>query len=192
MTKNGNLSPKERILAAGTELFIRNGYHGTGVQELSDAVGMGRGALYYHIGNKEQLLFEISMLLLQRATDAAAPAATSTESPDVKLGELARALLVHHSTYGEAWSVVLSEARFLSDEHRLEVITARDSYEAIWTQVLKDGAVAGLWREVDGVDIRGILGMLNSSARWMQPGGVLTPEEIADRYVDLIVQGLGK
>jgi TetR/AcrR family transcriptional regulator, cholesterol catabolism regulator len=192
MTKNGNLSSKERILAAGTELFIRNGYHGTGVQELSDAVGMGRGALYYHIGNKEQLLFEISMLLLQQATDAAAPAATSTESPDVKLGELARALLVHQSTYGEAWTVVLSEARFLSDEHRLEVIAARDSYEAIWMQVLKDGAAAGLWREVDGVDIRGILGMLNWSNRWMQPGGALTPEEIADRYVDLIVHGLGK
>ena len=192
MTENGNLSSKERILAAGTELFLRNGYHGTGVQELSDAVGMGRGALYYHIGNKEQLLFEISMLLLQRATDAAAPAATSTESPDVKLGELARALLVHQSRYGEAWTVVLSEARFLSDEHRLEIITARDSYEAIWMQVLKDGAAAGLWREVDGVDIRGILGMLNWSNRWMQPGGALTPEEIADRYVDLIVQGLGK
>jgi TetR/AcrR family transcriptional regulator, cholesterol catabolism regulator len=192
MTKNGNLSSKERILAAGTELFIRNGYHGTGVQELSDAVGMGRGALYYHIGNKEQLLFEISMLLLEQATDAAAPAATSTESPDVKLGELARALLVHQSTYGEAWTVVLSEARFLSDEHRLEIITARDSYEAIWMQVLKDGAAAGLWREVDGVDIRGILGMLNWSNRWMQPGGALTPEEIADRYVDLIVHGIGK
>jgi TetR/AcrR family transcriptional regulator, cholesterol catabolism regulator len=192
MTENGNLSSKERILAAGTELFLRNGYHGTGVQELSDAVGMGRGALYYHIGNKEQLLFEISMLLLQQATDAAAPAATSTESPDVKLGELARALLVHQSTYGEAWTVVLSEARFLSDEHRLEVIAARDSYEAIWMQVLKDGAAAGLWREVDGVDIRGILGMLNWSNRWMQPGGALTPEEIADRYVDLIVHGLGK
>ena len=46
---------KERIRSKAAHLFARNGYHGTGVQEISEAVGLGRGALYHHIGSKEAL-----------------------------------------------------------------------------------------------------------------------------------------
>jgi AcrR family transcriptional regulator len=50
-TRDGSAS-RERILTEVTRLFVDKGYHGTGVQEISDAVGLGRGALYHHIGSK--------------------------------------------------------------------------------------------------------------------------------------------
>jgi AcrR family transcriptional regulator len=189
MSKAGTAA-RERILAEVTRLFVQNGYHGTGVQEIGDAVGLARGALYHHIGSKEQLLFEISMSLLQEAADATQPIIDGNDPPDVKLRELARTLLRHHATHGDGWTVALREARFLSEAHRQQVDAARDEFEAIWRDVLTEGAEAGLWRPVDDIDVRGVLGMLNSAARWIQPSGRLRPEVIADRYIDLIVNGL--
>jgi hypothetical protein len=37
---------------------------------------------------------------------------------------------------------------------------------------------------------RGILGFFNSSYLWIEPDGPLSPEEIADGYVELLVEGL--
>jgi hypothetical protein len=34
--------------------------------------------------------------------------------------------------------------------------------------------------------------MFNSAARWLNPAGPLQPEQIADRYVDLLLHGLGR
>src|SRR4051812_15717846 len=50
---------KARIRRKAAKLFAENGYDATGIQELSEAVGLGRGALYHHIGSKELLLFDI-------------------------------------------------------------------------------------------------------------------------------------
>ena len=50
---------KARIRHQAARLFADNGFDATGVQELSEAVGLGRGALYHHIGSKGQLLFDI-------------------------------------------------------------------------------------------------------------------------------------
>jgi TetR/AcrR family transcriptional regulator, cholesterol catabolism regulator len=189
MARDGAIS-RERILDEATRLFIENGYHGTGIQEVSEAVGLGRGALYYHIGSKERLLFEISMTLLQQAISMARPVAEGPAEPGVKLRDLARDLLRHHATHGDGWSVALREARFLSDVHRKEINLARDEYERMWHGVLDEGAAAGMWRPVDDLEVRGVLGMFNSAARWIRLDGPLRPEQIADRYIRLLLDGL--
>jgi AcrR family transcriptional regulator len=59
----------ERIMCVAAELFASKGYHATGISELSEAVGMGRGALYHHISSKEDLLFEINSRYLRGLID---------------------------------------------------------------------------------------------------------------------------
>lgn len=189
MTSKGNDS-RQRILDAVTELFVQNGYHGTGVQEISRVTELGRGALYYHIGSKEQVLFDISMELLEDAKNATLPFAMADDPPDVKFRHVARALLHHHATHGAGWLVAIQESRFLSEEHRAEILAERQRFEDIWREILTEGAAAGYWRPVDAVDVRGILGMFNYAARWVKLDGELTSEQIADRYVDMLTNGL--
>ena len=181
---------REKILDTVTELFVQNGYHGTGVQEIGKAVNLGRGALYHHIGSKEQILFEISMSLLQLALDATLPYVETDDPSDVKLRNISRALLRHHAEHGDGWQVAIRESRFLSPEHQAEVRDSRQRFEQIWHDVLGAGAREGLWRPVDDLDVRAVLGMFNYTARWMRPDGPVPPEEIADRYVALILDGL--
>jgi AcrR family transcriptional regulator len=46
-------SARERILREATRLFARNGYEGTSLRMLADAVGMQKGSLVYHFESKE-------------------------------------------------------------------------------------------------------------------------------------------
>ncbi len=137
---------------------MRKGFHGTGVRELSEAVGVGSGTLYHHIGSKEQLLFEITMSLLESAIAQANDITATNVGPESTVRSLARALLEHHATHGDAWSVALHESGSLSDEHRRLVIAGRDEYEALWRTELAKGARARVWRPLQPVEVRGVLG----------------------------------
>lgn len=171
-------------------LFERNGFDATGMRELSEATGVGLGALYHHIGSKEQLLFDISIGLLRLALDEAQHEIARHEGPDQQLRALARHLVRQHATRRAEWAVALRETRALTEDHRRQVLDARDAYEHLWSAVLEEGAAAGSWRSVSAVELYGVLGMFNSTARWIDPAGPEAPEAVADRYVDLLLTGL--
>jgi AcrR family transcriptional regulator len=183
---------KQRIFRVATELFARNGYHATGVKEISDSVGLGRGALYYHIKSKEDLLFHISMSLLAEINPRARAVTESNASVEEQVFTLARDLLRSLAENREGWAVSLSETRSLSEERRDAVIAARDEYEAIWASVLERGVRTGVLRDSSPLTRRAILGMLNSTHLWLDEKGATPPEEIARLYMDLILRGLRK
>ncbi len=46
---------KERILEAALEIFARDGYSGTNIKDIADAVGIVKSALYRHFESKEDI-----------------------------------------------------------------------------------------------------------------------------------------
>src|SRR3546814_8649418 len=68
---------REAIVDTSAQVFARQGYHATGIVELCDANGLGKGAFYHYIGSKEELLAAIHdrvmdevMLGAERVADA--------------------------------------------------------------------------------------------------------------------------
>jgi AcrR family transcriptional regulator len=183
-------SMRERVVRVATDLFATNGYHGTGVQEIATAAGLGRGALYWHIKSKEDLLYEISMTLLEPITARAREIASSDAPTTDQIRTLARELLRNLATDRAGWTVSLFESRALSAERRAEVFGARRAYEAIWNEVLERGHAEGTLRPLTPVLRRGILGLFNSTYLWIEAEGEVSPEDIADQYVDVILEGL--
>lgn len=49
----------QRILDEATQLFVKRGYHGVSMREISEACGVTKAALYYHYTDKSALLLEI-------------------------------------------------------------------------------------------------------------------------------------
>jgi TetR/AcrR family transcriptional repressor of nem operon len=43
----------ERLLTAGLELFLRQGYNATGIQQITDQAGVPKGSFYNHFASKE-------------------------------------------------------------------------------------------------------------------------------------------
>ena len=50
------MSTKERILDAALTLFAENGYDGTSVEQIANAVGIKAPSLYKHFKGKEDIL----------------------------------------------------------------------------------------------------------------------------------------
>jgi len=56
---------RERILKEAVRLFAKNGFEGTSVQTVADAVGIKVPSLFYHFASKEQLLDAVIDDMLQ-------------------------------------------------------------------------------------------------------------------------------
>jgi AcrR family transcriptional regulator len=50
---------EKKIIQAALEMFVRKGYHGTSVNEITRKVGLTKGALYSHFSGKGELLLRI-------------------------------------------------------------------------------------------------------------------------------------
>jgi AcrR family transcriptional regulator len=181
---------RERVVAVAADLFARHGYHGTGIAELAKAVGLGRGALYHYIGSKEALLYAISRTQVDRMNAQAEAVLRAGLPPEELLREMARGLLRNIADHRSEWAVFFRDYSALSGERRDHVIAARERYEGYWRQALDRGVEAGVLRPTPALLVKGILGMLNYTYLWFEPDGALTPEELADEYVDTLFRGI--
>jgi AcrR family transcriptional regulator len=180
----------DRVLRIATALFAERGYDATGVQELSEATGLGRGALYYHIKSKQGLLQRIALGLLERANQNAATIVALEAPVTERLAALTENLLEDLSEHRDAWIISMRDWQALDAEPRARVSALRDQYEQTWQRLLDEGAAEGSWRAVEPVLRRAIIGMFTSSYRWIEPTGPMTPREISRRYLEFILHGL--
>jgi AcrR family transcriptional regulator len=181
---------KDRVLRSATVLFARNGYHATGMAEIADSLTLGRGALYHHIQSKQNLLLEISISPLEELIELASRIAGLEISAEAKLRRLARANLAHLAANRARWTVSLYESRALAGDDRARLQVLRDDYQAIWAGVLKSCAEESLTEPVPPIRIQGILSLLNSTYRWLDRDGLIPTDQVADIYVDLVLDGL--
>lgn len=71
---------RERLLEEGLNLFGRNGYAATGVQDITDAAGVPKGSFYNYFQSKEDFAVAVLELYRDRASEHSA-FLTSTEIP---------------------------------------------------------------------------------------------------------------
>src|SRR5688572_7080453 len=96
-TRNSTKSQKRwaSILETATDLFREKGFYASSMQDISDAVGIKKGSLYYYVRSKEELLFEI-LKDLHKGGEALIEGVNLHSSDP--LGEL-RSLLVQFGLY---------------------------------------------------------------------------------------------
>ncbi len=56
--KTSKADVKNQLLLAGIQLIQRNGYHGTGLQELVKEIGVPKGSFYYYFNSKEEFIVD--------------------------------------------------------------------------------------------------------------------------------------
>jgi AcrR family transcriptional regulator len=181
---------RKRLLRAGARLFAKNGYHATGVAELGRAVALGRGALYHHMGSKQELLVEISVRHVREMVAVGEEVLGSDLTPPDKLRVLSRRLMRTISENLPEVTVFFREGHALRGKSRRRVIELRDRFDQIWQQVLDEGVDHGYFRHSTTPVRLGLLGMHNYSYVWIDPNGRMQPEQIADAFCDIALFGL--
>jgi len=183
---------RDEMVAVAARLFSENGYHGTSMQHLAEALGLQRGSLYAHIGSKEELLFDVVNEGADRFLERGEAASKLEAIASLRL----RRLLVGHIETAiehlDAATVFLNEWRYLSSDLRAIVQEKRDRYEAMVRGIIADGIEAGEFRADADVRFaaRLVLSAGNWTYAWYRPGGELGPTEIGQKFAELLIKGL--
>lgn len=183
---------EEQVRAAALRLFKEKGYHATSMRDIANAVGINKGSLYSYIKTKEDLLipvFEQAMGVLLAQIEQIT--ADGSLTPSVRL---MRAIHAHVSAVAnnlDVLTVYLSEWRQLGAESLATNRMQRERYAALFHEILRDGIAAGEFRPMDSrIVMLGMIGMCNYLFRWYRPDGRLTPDQVADELIEMVMQGV--
>jgi AcrR family transcriptional regulator len=188
----GAAQTRERIQEVAAKLFSDRGYRGVGVAELGDAVGLGRGALYYHIGSKEELLFNIIVKYIEALVLNGRDYRHSEPDPRVRVRKLSRYLMRVIAQNMPEMTLCFRESDALTGQRHVIVANLHQQYQDIWGQTFKDGEDKGFFRPISPVALKGILGMYFHSFLWFNPNGEKTYEDVADIFSDMVLAILDK
>lgn len=184
---------RDEIVDTSARAFARNGYHATGINELCEVNGFGKGAFYYYIGSKEELLAAIHDRVMDEVLAGAARVVDAGGTPSVRLASLGDELLdVIHRYPDHVW-VFLHEFRALTGERADRFRRRRREYERVVEQVLRDGIKAREFRKVDPwLTARAWLGMHNYTYLWLRPGGKLSARDAARPFAEIFLHGISR
>ena len=170
----------ERILTEAARLFLQKGLEKTSMQDVMDATGLSKGAIYHHFASKEDILLRIGERMgeenaaaLQRVLDA--PGLNGAQ----KLKEVFRTAL-----QSERQAQMLRMIPYLVDNPRFLTIHVREIFElvapAYIAPILEEGAHDGSLRVEHPRQMAEALMVL--SDMWINPLlRPAAPEEVRER-----------
>ncbi len=190
-TRNSSGSRKEQILDEAAKLFHRKGFAGASVQDLADAMGVSKATLYYHIGSKERVLYEIQERFLNEGLELLEEVDGSPISATDKLiGYFTGHCQLTHRR-GLEMAVAMAELDRLSTRSRKTIVAKRDRHLEFLTRTIQDGVDSGEFRPIDPrLGALCVIGMINWLHRWYQPEGSLSPEDLARFIASIVLRGL--
>jgi AcrR family transcriptional regulator len=181
--------PEEALIRAA-ELILDKGFDATSVNEISQAIGITKGGLYYYIRGKRDLLYQIMRHGLDQL-EAWTREVEHLDDPEEQLRASVRRHVEAIARGKGALTVVSEEVNALDDEQRVEILKMKRSYFDFLRGILQRLQAGGRIRDTDlAVATFNLLGMILHFARWYRPDGRLTPDQIADEITDLALRGL--
>jgi AcrR family transcriptional regulator len=182
---------RDEIVDVSARVFARGGYHATGIAELCEVNGLGKGAFYHYIESKEELLAAIHDRVMDEVMAGADRAAEAGGSPSAQLTMLGEELLdVIHRYPDHVW-VFLHEFPALTAERAEKFRVRRRTYERRVEAVLQAGIDAGEFRDIDArLTALAWLGMHNYTYLWLKPGGRVSARDAAKPFADIFIRGI--
>lgn len=179
-----------RLLKCSLSLFAEKGFAATGIREIGREAGISPATLYHYVSGKEDILKAIMRDGLEKLLVIADDIVHSPATATVRLETLTRAHVTMHGREQLSAVVVDSEMRSLSGTARDEIIELRDSYEALWDELLVAGIASGEF----GISMSerrfvrlAMIQMSTGVAYWYRPGRALDLDAIADYFAGLAV-----
>lgn len=181
-----------QLIEIASRLFAAHGYAGTSLRDIAEEARITKAALYYHFPNKEALYEQIVVdnlqALLDRVHEAVARAEGATEK--VRCFMLTAAQVFSEAP--DAWiagsNVFWSS---MSPQIRTAAVGRRDKFERLLRDCITEGTTTGEFRAVDPATAgRLLLSTLNQMTRWIKRDGPLSPPQVIEQYLEIILLGM--
>jgi AcrR family transcriptional regulator len=181
---------REAVLRTAAELFNGKGFHATSLDDVADVLKVTKPTIYHYFANKDEILFEC----VRRGVESIRDAAAEIEQRGGNGMERLKAHMRNYAivmTNGFGMCVTRTTDQELSKESRKKFRTLKRETDTTLRRVVEDGMRDGSIASGDPRLVAFTLaGALNWIARWYDPKGPLSPEEIADGCVATLVNGI--
>ncbi|MEU6861579.1 TetR/AcrR family transcriptional regulator [Glycomyces sp. NPDC046736] len=180
------------VLRCALDLFAEQGYANTSVQQIVDAAGVTKGAMYHYFTSKDDLLFAIHERMLshqERRLDEITAAGGPTEDvlravcEDVILSSIA------HLAEG---TVFFRSRHMLTPERRAEVKRRTREYHEKFAAIVDRGKTEDLFR-VDistSVLIAHFFSDVHYLPQWLDTEGPENRSEVAAELTELFLRSI--
>jgi AcrR family transcriptional regulator len=181
-----------RLLLAGTECFWRDGFHASSTRDIAKRAKLSPAAVYVHFAAKEDLLFTIILAVAENLRDRLLELAAQGGNPTELLSRLLQAYIALPARMYKASLVANREFNSLTAGQRREIVKIRDELERIVGDCLAAGKAAGEFSFEDlSITRMALVSLCRSTLQWYSPRGRFTPEQIAEKYVPLMLGMVG-
>ncbi len=183
---------KERLLRVATRLFARHGFEGTSVQDIVDAAGVTKGAMYHYYGSKDDLLYEVYHQLLTTQTSQLEEIAAGPGTAEERLRAAAKDVVQTSLDNLDDMIVFFRSLHMLPDDKQAQVRAERRLYQEKFKALVEEGVAAGTFRSDISSDIvvHYFLSVVNQLGSWFRPDGQLSPPEVGELFTELLIGGL--
>ncbi|WP_438488778.1 TetR/AcrR family transcriptional regulator [Streptomyces sp. S186] len=182
----------QRLLATATRLFAEQGYDRTSVQEIVDAAGVTKGALYHYFGSKEDLLHEVYGRVLRLQQERLDHFADADAPVERRLRDAAADVVVTTIENLDDTKIFFRSMHHLSPEKDKQVRAERRRYHERFRALIEEGQRTGVFTADVPADlvVDYHFGSVHHLGTWYRENGPLTPQQVADHLADLLLRAL--
>jgi len=181
---------REAVLRVAAQLFNEKGFHATSLDEVAERLHVTKPTLYYYVKNKDEILFECVRIGLEKMQEAIVEV---TESGGNAIDKLVAGMrrYVEIVTMDFGMCLIRVGEDPLPPEGRKKLRKLKAEIDREFRALIKQGIKEGLLAKRDPKISAFILaGALSWIGRWYREDGGLSPGEIADQAVAIVLNGL--
>ena len=181
---------RRQILESASRLFFEKGYRQTTLDDIATELGITGPALYHYFRQKEELLFEIRVRIINDSIDRIRKVLESDERADEKLRTILSEQILT-TRLNVAPNVVFGRERgHLSEEREQTIRKLERGYLEMLTGLYSEGVEARLFRDVPPrLAIGALLAACNWTYHFNAPKAGFTEAEIAELLEGMLLRG---
>jgi AcrR family transcriptional regulator len=184
----------ERLLAEATRLFAKQGFDRTSVQEIVEAAGVTKGAMYHYFGSKDDLLHEIYGRVLREQIERLEKFASSEAPTPTRLADAAADVVVTTIENLDDVRIFYESMHYLSPAKQRAVRAERRRYHERFRGIIEEGQQNGAFHRDVPADlvVDYFFGAVHHLGIWYRRNGPLSAKDIATHYASLLLTSLKK
>lgn len=181
---------REAVLAAAVKSFNEQGFHATSLDDVAAALNVTKPTIYYYFKTKDDILFEC----VRRGLEGIRLAAEAVEAANGTGMERLRALLRDYAitmTRDFGMCVIRTADHELSPTSRARFRALKREIDETIRRVIENGMTDGSIARGDArVVTFTVTGACNWIAKWFDPDGPMSSEDVAEAVVETLLAGL--
>jgi AcrR family transcriptional regulator len=194
--RNGSIPRKElvrdQLIGIAAELFESKGFDQTSMNDIAQALGLGRSAVYHYFRNKEEIL---AGLVESESRTPSHELEAIRAAPDLTASEkLRRAIVtgvIRRLSEGSRFNLLSRLEPQIPDELRPLYNKGRRHILDLYVQLIEEGIASGEFRDVNPkIAAFAVIGMANWTSRWFSPEGRMDAEQIGATIADFAIHAL--